>query len=153
MQRQSGPSQLYHQLSRGTGAEQGQRRFAEEHSVTLALLGSLDQLPKIEMLNSCSELHGAEPVSRGRIALTHHTSTFLPVSCGSHTTAVPPLDIRYDQCASTGSEPCPARAPGCLFLCSQPHTQAQPQHPVCPRTRQMLPSSNFDTHHFSGPPQ
>lgn len=73
--------------------------------MTLALLGSLDQIPKIEMLNSCSELHGAEPVSRGKSALTHHTSMFLLVSCGSRTTAVPPLDIRYGQCAKTGSEP------------------------------------------------
>lgn len=124
MDSQGGP-QLYHQLSRGTGA--GQRRFAEEHFVTLALLGSLDRLPKIEMLNSCSELHSPETVSREKTALTHYTSTFLPVSCGSRTTAVPPLDMRSDQCAEAGSEPGTARVPGCLCLGSQLHTQAQPQ--------------------------
>lgn len=151
MCRDSQCPQLYHQLRRGTGAEQGQQRFAEEHFVTLALLGSLEQLPKIEILNPCSELQGAEPVSRGKTALTRHTSTFLPVSCGSHTTAEPTLDTRpvcIDWVRAMHG-PSPRLS---IPLVTAAH-QARPQQPCLAQNQADASKSKFDTYHSSRSPQ
>lgn len=64
--------------------------------MTLALLGSLDQLPKIEPF----ELHGPDTVSQGRITLTPSSPH------------LPPTLLWYDHTAQTGPEPRAALAPG-----------------------------------------
>lgn len=117
MQRQPGPSPAL------SSAQQRQGRFAKEHFMTLALLGSLDQLPKIEPF----ELHGPDTVSQGRITLTPSSPH------------LPPTLLWYDHTAQTGPEPRAALAPGSAFpspgasmpLSIAPHL-AQPPHPGCP---------------------
>lgn len=114
MQRQPGPSP-------GLSSQQRQGRFAKEHFMTLALLGSLEQLPKIEPF----ELQGPDTVSQGRITLTPSPPH------------LPPTLLWYDHIVhwpramhspSSSASPSPGTS---MPLFRAPHL-AQPPHPGCP---------------------